>query len=162
MTTKAPKAAVVRCERCGRTNRVPAAAEGVPRCGHCHNLLPWITDAGDEDFAQIAEQATVPVLVDLWAPWCAPCRLVTPALEQVAHDLAGRLKLVKVNIDDNPRTAQRFAVQAVPTLLVLNRGRVVQRKAGAAPAPQLRAWASSAVATAAASEPGEASKTGGR
>ena len=131
---------VVRCENCGRRNRVPAAATGIPRCGNCHQSLPWIVDAGDEDFAELAERASVPVLVDLWAPWCGPCRMVSPALEQLVTEMAGRLKLVKVNVDESPKLQQRFGVQAIPTLMVLRDGRVAARQAGAAPAPALRAW----------------------
>jgi thioredoxin 2 len=131
---------VVRCENCGRRNRVPAAATGIPRCGNCHQPLPWIVDAGDEDFTEVAEQASVPVLVDLWAPWCGPCRMVSPALAQLAGEMAGRLKLVKVNVDEAPKLQQRFGVQAIPTLMVLRNGQVVARQAGAAPAPALRAW----------------------
>jgi thioredoxin 2 len=130
----------VACDRCGRKNRVPAAAEGSPRCGNCRAPLAWIADAGDQDFTQIAEQAKPYVLVDLWATWCGPCRLVSPALEQVAHELAGEIKLVKVDIDRSPRLSQRFQVQAVPTLLVLDKGEVVARQAGAASAPALRTW----------------------
>jgi thioredoxin 2 len=131
---------VVRCENCGRRNRVPAAATGTPRCASCHQPLPWIVDAGDDDFAEVAEQASVPVLVDLWAPWCGPCRMVSPALAQLAGELAGRVKLVKVNVDQAPKLQQRFGVQAIPTLMVLRKGQVVARQAGAAPAPALRAW----------------------
>ena len=114
---------VIKCPNCGRRNRVSAAAAGYPRCGNCHKLLPWIVDAGDGTFAEIAEAASLPVVVDLWAPWCGPCRMVSPALEQVATDMAGRIKLVKVNVDDSPRLQQRFGVQSIPTLLVLRRGR---------------------------------------
>jgi thioredoxin 2 len=111
--------------------------------------LPWIADADDTTFAEIAEAAKVPVIVDLWAPWCGPCRMVSPALEQLARDLAGQVKLVKVNVDDSPQISQRFAAQAIPTLLVLRGGRVAARQTGAVPLPALRAWVDQALATAA-------------
>src|ERR1700752_3725807 len=136
---------VVRCPNCGRRNRVPAAASGIPRCGNCHKPLPWIADAGDDPFAEVAERASVPVVVDLWAPWCGPCRMVSPALAQVAPDLAGRVKLVKVNVDESPKIAQRFGVQAIPTLMVLRHGQVAARRAGAAPAADLRKWVETAI-----------------
>ncbi|MFD5421225.1 thioredoxin [Streptomyces sp. NPDC127069] len=136
----------VTCPNCGRGNRIPVAAEGRPRCGHCKQPLPWIVDAGEDDFAEVAEDATVPVVVDLWATWCGPCRMVSPALEQVARDLAGRIKLVKVDVDKNPQLSRRFEVQAVPTLLVLNKGETIARQAGAAPAPVLRAWVEQSMA----------------
>jgi thioredoxin 2 len=131
---------LVRCPNCGRRNRVPAAASGTPRCGNCHRPLPWIVDATDDTFADVAEKASVPVVVDLWAPWCGPCRMVSPALAQVAGQLAGRVKLVKVNVDSSPRLQQRFGVQAIPTLLILQGGQVAAQRAGAAPAADLRAW----------------------
>jgi thioredoxin 2 len=131
---------VVACEHCGKKNRVPAAVRGTPRCAQCHRPLPWITDAGDDDFADVAERSTIPVLVDLWAPWCGPCRMVSPALERLARELAGRIKLVKVNVDAAPGTGQRFTVQGIPTLLLLDRGKVIARQTGAAPEPALRAW----------------------
>jgi thioredoxin 2 len=136
---------LITCPHCGRRNRVPVAATGTPRCGNCHQALPWIVDAADGTFGEIAEKASVPVLVDLWAPWCGPCRMVSPALEQVATDLAGRIKLVKVNVDDSPRLQQRFGVQAIPTLLVLRDGQVAARQTGAAPAQALRAWVDQAL-----------------
>jgi thioredoxin 2 len=131
---------IVQCPNCGRRNRVPAAATGIPRCGNCHRPLPWVAEAGDDTFAEVAEQSTVPVVVDLWAPWCGPCRMVSPALDRVATELAGRVKLVKVNVDEAPKISERFAVQAVPTLLVMKGGQVIARQAGAAPAATLRGW----------------------
>lgn len=136
---------IVHCDKCGKTNRVRAAADGVPRCGNCHAPLPWIVDAGDDSFVDIADDASVPVLVDLWATWCGPCRMVSPVLERLAHELAGRLKLVKVDIDKAPKLAERFAVQVVPTLLVLNHGEPVTRQAGAAPMQVLRTWVEQAL-----------------
>jgi thioredoxin 2 len=133
-------AELIGCENCGRRNRVPAAATGIPRCGNCHQPLPWIADAGDDTFAEVAEAATIPVVVDMWAPWCGPCRMVSPALEQVARELAGRVKLVKVNVDEAPNLQRRFTVQAIPALMVLRKGRVLAQRAGAAPAKDLRAW----------------------
>jgi thioredoxin 2 len=131
---------LVRCPNCGRRNRVPTIAAGTPRCGNCHRPLPWITEATDDTFADVAEKASVPVIVDLWAPWCGPCRMVSPALAQVAGQLAGRVKLVKVNVDSSPGLQQRFGVQAIPTLLILRDGQVAAQRAGAAPAADLRAW----------------------
>ena len=136
---------IMQCPNCGRRNRVPAAAPGTPRCGNCHQPLPWVVRAGDDDFAEVAEQSTVPVVVDLWAPWCGPCRMVSPALDRVARELAGRVKLVKVNIDEAPKLSERFSVQAVPTLMVLKGGQVVARQAGAAPAAALRTWVEGAL-----------------
>jgi thioredoxin 2 len=140
-------ALVVVCPNCGRKNRVPAAANGRPRCGSCHNPLPWIAEADDESFAERVERAELPVLVDLWAPWCGPCRAVSPALESLARDRSGRVKLVKVNVDESPATASRFGVQGIPTLLVLYRGTVVARQTGAAPEQALRQWLDRALDT---------------
>jgi thioredoxin 2 len=137
---------LVRCEHCDQANRVPAAAAGTPRCGQCHQPLPWIADADDTSFGDIAEAAQIPVIVDLWAPWCGPCRMVSPALEQLAQDLAGQVKLVKVNVDASPRVSERFEVQAIPTLLLLRGGRVAARQTGAAPLATLRTWAEDALA----------------
>ncbi|UMB68304.1 thioredoxin [Mycobacterium paraterrae] len=131
---------VVACPNCGTRNRVPAVADGKPRCGHCRHWLPWIVDAGDQDYADVVEKAAVPVVVDLWATWCGPCRMVSPALEKLAAERAGQLKLVKVDVDKAPATSQRFSVQAVPTLLVVERGEMVARKSGAASVAALRSW----------------------
>ena len=137
---------VVTCPHCGKRNRVPSVADGVPRCGNCQHSLPWIAEAGDDDFAAVAERASIPVLVDFWATWCGPCRMVSPALEQLATERAGVIKLVKVDVDRAPALGQRFQIQAVPTLLVLRGGEVAARQAGAAPVAVLRRWLDDALA----------------
>jgi thioredoxin 2 len=107
-------AEIVTCSNCGKRNRLPAAARGVARCAACHTALPWLTAAGDGDFEQVAGRSTLPVLLDLWAPWCGPCRVVAPGVERAARELAGRLKVVKVNVDEAPRVAERFGVHGIP------------------------------------------------
>ena len=124
---------LARCPNCGRRNRVPAAAAGTPRCGNCHKPLPWIADAGDDDFAEVAERASVPALIDLWAPWCGPCRMVNPALEQLATEMAGRLKLVKVNIDENQDLAVRYGIQSIPNMILFEGGQPKANAVGAMP-----------------------------
>lgn len=131
---------VLTCPYCGKRNRTPTAARGYPRCAICHRSLPWIVDADDNDFALIAEQANQPVIVDMWATWCGPCRMVSPVLEQLAKERAGAVKLVKVDVDKSPALSRRFAVQAVPTLLILENGEAIARQAGAAPLEDLRGW----------------------
>ena len=103
-------AEIVTCSNCDKRNRVPAAARGIARCAACHTALPWLTAASDGDFEEVAGRSTLPVLLDLWAPWCGPCRVVAPGVEQAARELAGRLKAVKINIDEAPRVAERFGV----------------------------------------------------
>ena len=141
--------AVRACPACGTRNRVPPAASGWPRCGRCRLALPWTADADDSSFDEVAGAAPGPVLVDLWAPWCGPCRTVTPVLDQLAVDLAGRCKLVKVDVDEAPATAARFGVRGVPTLLVLRGGAEVARRVGAAPEGELRAGLESSLGRAA-------------
>jgi thioredoxin 2 len=130
----------VQCQVCGRKNRVPAASFGIPHCGNCGAPLPWITNADDATFAETVEESSIPVLVDLWAPWCGPCLTVSPTLEKLAGEMAGRVKLVKINVDEVPNLARRFAVQGVPTLVVMQGPHETARQTGAAPEHALRAW----------------------
>ena len=133
-------AMVVRCEKCGAKNRVPAVAPGVPRCAKCKAPLPWVVEASDDNFTAVVEESSLPVLVDLWAPWCGPCRRVSPALEELARRYAGSVKLAKVNVDASPRLSQRFGVQGIPTMLVMKGDEILARQTGAAPEPVLRDW----------------------
>ena len=146
MEPSAAAPALIQCPHCGKTNRVPAAAAGRPRCGSCRLDLPWIVNAGDADFALVAEQSPVPALIDFWADWCGPCRMVSPVLDKLARERPGRIKLVKVDVDKSPGLSRRFDVQAIPTLMVMVDGKVAARQAGAAPAEVLRSWLDGALA----------------
>ena len=146
---------LMRCDNCAKMNRVPTAASGLPRCGSCHVALAWIAAANDDTYDDVVATAAIPVLVDLWAPWCGPCRSVSPVLEKLAHQFAGRVKLVKIDVDQSPAASRRFAVQGIPTLLVLERGEVLARQVGAAGEQALRAWLEQALPTAAASDSSE-------
>ena len=134
---------LVRCPTCGATNRVPTApprAGSRPICGRCRTPLPsgggplTVTDAS---FARDVEASPVPVLLDLWAAWCGPCRAVAPIVEELAAELAGRVRVAKLNVDENPATAGRFNVRSIPTLLVLKDGREVDRIVGAQPKAEI-------------------------
>jgi thioredoxin 2 len=130
---------MLRCLKCGAMNRVPAEKlrQGLkPVCGRCRNPLALddrpitITDA---NFAEQIERSPVPVLLDLWAPWCGPCRMIAPAIEELAAEMAGRLRVGKLNVDENPATAERFQVRGIPALLIFRDGREIDRIVGAQP-----------------------------
>jgi thioredoxin 2 len=112
-------------------------APGRPQCGQCHRDLPWIVDADDVTFAAATDTELL-TLVDLWAPWCGPCRLVAPVLEQLALSYAGRLKVVKVNVDESPRLASTYRAQSIPMLVFLSDGNLVDTVIGAQPEHLLR------------------------
>jgi thioredoxin 2 len=101
--------------------------------------LPWLVNANDTNFDTVID-SRLPILVDLWAPWCGPCRMVAPAVERSSREFAGQLKVVKVNVDEAPGISARLGVQGIPTLLMMRQGRVVARQVGALPESQLRSW----------------------
>src|SRR6185436_9447539 len=124
---------LIRCSSCGTTNRVPldkVAQHLQPVCGRCKKPLSLdvkpmtVTDA---TFAADVEQSPIPVLLDMWAPWCGPCRMIAPTIEELAKEMAGRVRVAKMNVDENPNTASRFRVMSIPTLLVLKGGQEVER-----------------------------------
>ena len=126
----------VACASCGKLNRVPAGRTGDdPRCGRCkESLFPGrpvvVTDA---TWSRTVERAPLPVLVDFWAPWCGPCRAIAPVLDQIAAARRGSLLVVKLEVDGNPRTAARFGVRSIPTMVILRDGRELDRIVGAMP-----------------------------
>ncbi|MBL8929793.1 MAG: thioredoxin [Kineosporiaceae bacterium] len=127
---------VTPCPDCGTKNRVPVGSAGRPRCASCHADLPWLVDATDAELASALSTSQL-VLVDLWAPWCGPCRMVAPVLERLAVRYAGQVKVVKVNVDDNPLAARRFGASSIPTLAFVRDDETVGRIVGAQPEPVL-------------------------
>jgi thioredoxin 2 len=128
----------VACPNCGARNRLRPHPTAVPKCAKCGARLPWLVDADERTFEEEA-RAAVPVVVDLWAPWCGPCRWIAPVLEALAERKAGTLKVVRVNVDESPELAARYDASSIPTLLVLRDGEPVDRIVGALPRDQLEA-----------------------
>ncbi len=137
-----PDAQLIRCPVCGAKNRVPLSKieQGLdPVCGRCKTPLPLnkpftVTDA---TFADEVENSALPVLVDMWAEWCGPCRFLTPVIDQLATEMAGRLRVAKLNIDENPAIASRFNIRSIPALLVFKGGREVDRMIGVQPKSEI-------------------------
>ena len=130
------------CPHCHTTNRVAAEHLGsAPDCGKCHQALftghPLTLDAAS--FERHIGRSQVPVLVDFWAPWCGPCKMIAPALDQLATEYAGKAKVVKVDIDQNQATALKYHVRSIPMLLVFKDGQVQGTQVGAVGKPQLAA-----------------------
>jgi thioredoxin 2 len=131
---------LVRCPNCGATNRVPLeklAGGQQPVCGRCKTPLAVGADdvarpmtVTDATFATEVERSPIPVLLDAWAPWCGPCRMISPVVDQLAAELAGRARVAKLNVDENPVTANRLNVRSIPMLLVFKGGREVDRIVG--------------------------------
>jgi thioredoxin 2 len=130
---------VVACPSCGKRSRVRAHPSAVPKCGGCGGYLPWSVEAETGSFAE-ETRAGVPVVVDFWAPWCGPCRQIAPALEMLARKYAGRLKVVRLNVDDAQELAARYRAMSIPLLVVMRDGEEVDRTVGARPAAELERW----------------------
>jgi thioredoxin 2 len=145
------KGVIVSCAHCGRANRLAYdALNRTTRCGECKNPLSppdapiEITDAAAFDAA--VAQSQVPIVIDFWAPWCGPCRMVAPELERLARSAAGRYLIVKVNTDAQTDLAARFRIRSIPTMAVMFGGRELARTAGARPAAEIERFVDQAVA----------------
>jgi thioredoxin 2 len=144
---------IVACSKCGTKNRVDPrhAVEQIAKCGKCGTPLDLskaeeaatetkpliVTDASFQH--DVIEASERPVLLDAWAPWCGPCRLVGPIMEQLAAESKGRYRIAKLNVDENPITATQFQIQSIPTMLIFKNGKVVDRLIGAQPKPAIAA-----------------------
>lgn len=130
---------IIKCPNCGANNRVASGESTDKRavCGSCKTLLPNVSSEPviitDANFKEIVEKSPLPVLLDLWAPWCGPCRIIAPTVEQLAKELAGKVLVGKLNVDENKSTAANFQVQGIPTLLILQNGWEVERIVGVEP-----------------------------
>jgi thioredoxin len=136
-------ALVIRCTACGVGNRVPRAKidQGLePVCGRCGTPLRVDTKpivVTDASFSADVERSPQPVLVDAWAAWCGPCRMIAPVIDELAAEMAGRVRVAKLNVDENPATAARFGLQSIPTLLIFKGGREVDRIVGVQPKSEI-------------------------
>jgi thioredoxin 2 len=139
-----PYSVVRNCPSCGTGNRIPAKhLSDTGRCGNCKAALPPLNEpleVDDGSFSQVISEATVPVLTDFWAEWCGPCKMAAPEVHALAHEMAGKAIVLKVNTEMSPRVSSQFRIQSIPNFVVFRDGRPVFQRAGLAPRAEMRRW----------------------
>jgi len=133
-------AQIIRCPTCGAKNRVDPHRSGRPICGRCKTPLdipavPLVVT--DETFTAEVEHSALPVVVDLWAPWCGPCRIIAPIIDELASEMSGQVRFARLNTDENQRTAARFNINGIPALLFFKDGREIDRIVGVHPKAEI-------------------------
>ena len=134
-----------RCGSCGTKNRIPANRIGqTAKCGKCGSDIKTddlVTEqpiiVGDHDFIDQVVKSPLPVLLDCWAPWCGPCKMVSPILDDLAREWKGKVRICKLNVDENPKTASQFGIRSIPTLLVFDNTKLKETLVGALPKQQI-------------------------
>ncbi|MBW2623639.1 MAG: thioredoxin TrxC [Deltaproteobacteria bacterium] len=136
---------IIRCNGCGAKNRIPKSRlNDRPKCGKCGRRLAAAgvsgrpVDVTDRTFQEEVLRHPGPVLLDCWAPWCGPCKMVAPVLDQLASEYEGQVKIAKLNVDENPATASKYAIQSIPTMLFFKNGTQVNKVVGALPKSEIQ------------------------
>jgi thioredoxin 2 len=135
----------LRCKSCGTKNRIPDEKVGrTAKCGKCGSpvettslLISTPVVIGDHDFNDQVSKSQLPVLIDCWAPWCGPCKMIGPIMDDLAAHWKGKVRICKLNVDENPRTAAKFQIRSIPTLLIFDNGKLKETLVGALPKQQI-------------------------